>query len=149
MADTRIQLIAEDWIRSEWLPGQFKQSFQQKGLRLKPGGEFQFDAVSADGRIVANISTSSGITAGGKNPAAKLQKLRADMLFLLMAKAEKRLIVLTEKDMYDLCLKEKANGRVPEEIEFLHVELPAALAMALEQAKKKAADEVSPGRVSR
>jgi len=29
------------------------------------------------------------------------------MLFLLMIQAEKRLIVLTKKDMYNLCQKEK------------------------------------------
>jgi hypothetical protein len=146
MADTRIQLEAEDWVRREWLPKQFNQPFRRERLRLKPGGVFDFDAVSYDDTIVANISTSSGITAGGKNPAAKIQKIRADMLFLLMVRAEKRLVILTEKDMYELCRKEKTNGRVPEEIEFLHAELPVALVMALKEAKKKAADEVSPGR---
>lgn len=64
-----------------------------------------------------------------------------------MVKAEKRFIILTERNMYALCLKEKANGRVPNEIEFLHAELPLTLATALKEARKKAADEVSPGRV--
>jgi hypothetical protein len=95
---------------------------------------------------VASISTSNGITAGGKTPAAKIQKLRADMLFLLMVHAKRRLIILTEKDMFEICQKEKGNGRVPEEIEFLHAELPVNLAAALRKARKKASDEVSPGR---
>jgi len=68
------------------------------------------------------------------------------MLFLLMIQAKKRLIILTEKDMYELCRKEKVNGRVPNEIDFLLAELPDALAAALKEAKRKASDEVSSGR---
>ena len=99
MADTRVQLEAEDWVRCEWLPRQFNQQFRRGRLRLTAGVVFDVDALSADDTIVANISTSSGVTAGGKNPAAKIQKHRADMLFLLMIQAKKRLIILTEKDM--------------------------------------------------
>ena len=29
MADTRVQLEAEDWIRREWLPRQFNQQFRR------------------------------------------------------------------------------------------------------------------------
>jgi len=144
MADTRIQLEVEDWVRREWLPNKFNQQFRRERLRLNSGGVFDFDAVSSDNTIVSNISTSSGITSGGKNPSGKIQKLRADMLFLLMVKAEKRLIVLTEKGMYDLCLKEKSNGRVPLEVEFVLVELPESLAKSLQDAKSVASKEVSP-----
>jgi hypothetical protein len=144
MADTRVQLEAEDWVRREWLSQQYNQMFRRERLRLASGGVFDFDAVSADNTIVANISTSSGITAGGKSPAGKIQKLRADMLFLLMIQADKRLIVLTEKDMFDLCQKEKKGGRVPTEIEFIHVELPPDLREALREAKKISAKEVTP-----
>ena len=144
MADTRVQLEVEDWVRREWLPTKFNQQFRRERLRLSAGGVFDFDAVSSDNTIVANISTSSGITSGGKNPSGKIQKLRADMLFLLMVKAEKRLIVLTEKGMYDLCLKEKSNGRVPLEIEFVLVEIPEMLAASLHNAKSIASKEVSP-----
>ena len=68
------------------------------------------------------------------------------MLFLLMTQAKKRLIILTEKDMYELCRKEKVNGRVPDEIDFLLALLPVALAVTLKEARQKASDEVSPGR---
>jgi hypothetical protein len=146
MADTRVQLEAEDWVRREWLPKFFNQQFRRERLQLSAGGIFDFDAVSLDNTIVANISTSTGITSGGKNPAGKIQKLRADMLFLLMIKAEKRLIVLTEKGMYDLCIKEQGNGRVPLEIEFILVELPEALSMSLQNARSIASKEVSPNR---
>ena len=66
------------------------------------------------------------------------------MLFLLMTQAEKRLIVLTEKDMYELCIREKSSGRIPLEIEFLHAELPADLVKSLRAAKLVASKEVTP-----
>jgi len=146
MADSRVQVEIEEWIRHEWLPKEYGQTFRSERLQLTSGGLFAFDAVSADNKIVANISTSGGITSGGKNPAAKIQKLRADMLFLLMVQAEKRLIVLTEKDMFALCQKEKANGRVPQEIEFVVAQLPEVLAILLKAAQKNAAKEVTPYR---
>jgi hypothetical protein len=40
------------------------------------------------------------------------------MLFLTMVEAKRRVVLLTEKDMFEQCLKEKAGGRVPPEIEF-------------------------------
>lgn len=145
MANTNTQRRVESWLRNDWLPRQFGQEFRPKALVLKPGGTFDFDAVSTDGNIVVNISTSSGITMGGKYPSAKMQKLRADMLFLLMTNTQRRIILLTEKDMLNLCLQEKENGRVPLEIEFFHAEIPAVLDEELKAARKMASDEVFPG----
>jgi len=143
MADTRVQLQIEDWVRRRWLPEKYGHQFRPAHLQLKAGGYFDFDAVSTDDTIIANISTSSGITAGGNLPTAKLQKLRADMLFLLMVPATRRLIVLTERNMYDLCQKEKKSGRVPIEIEFVHAELPADLASKLAVSRQKASEEMT------
>jgi len=146
MANTRIQLEVEDWIRQKWLPQEFGQSFRPEKLRLDAGGVFDFDAVSTDNSIVASISTSNASTPGGKSGAGKLQKLRADMLFLSMAEAKRRIIVLTERDMYDLCQKEKKSGRVPLSIEFAHAELPTDLAVQLREAREVASREVSPAK---
>ena len=139
MADTRVQLQAEDWIRRTWLLQQYGQSFTRRRLTLNAGGDFEFDAVSADNSIVADISTS-----GGKAGAGKLHKLRADMLFLIMADAQRRIVVLTEHDMYEVCQEEKRNGRVPLDIEFVHAELPEDLASQLKEARGIASDEMSP-----
>lgn len=144
MADTRIQLEIENWIRTKWLPQKYHQEFKARSLRLNNGGTFNFDAVSADGLVVANISTSGSLTSGGKNASAKIQKLRSDMLFLIMVPTKTRLIVLSEKDMLELCLREKKKGRVPNEIEFLHAEIPEYLVRMLVDAKRIAAQEVTP-----
>jgi len=144
MADSRIQLEIEKWVRTYWLPEKYAQEFTPRSLTLSPGGKFDFDAVSSDGSIVGNISTSSALTARNKPGVAKMQKLRADMLFLLMVEAKTRLIILTERDMYDRCLREKEAGRIPQEIKFIHVEIPDDLKRRLTESKLIASQEVTP-----
>ncbi len=51
MADTRIQIQVEDWIRRNWMPKKFGQKFHRERLQLSSGGVFDFDAVSADNKI--------------------------------------------------------------------------------------------------
>ena len=93
---------------------------------------------------LGTISTSGSRTSGGKHASGKLIKIRSDILFLMLVKASRRIVVLTEEDMYELCMKESLDGRVPHEIEFLHAKLPEELAKNLDAARKKASAEVSP-----
>lgn len=145
MANTRVQTEVEDWVREKWMPGHFGCEFYRNRLILISGGVFDFDAVSHDRRIAVCISTSGGKTASGKHAVGKLFKLRSDMLFLLLAKEpEKRIIVLTEPDMLEVCSKEKAGGRVPQQIEFVLADLPEDLREKLTQARENASREVSP-----
>jgi hypothetical protein len=143
MADTRCQLECEDWVRLNFLPQEFGQPFHRERLKLSSGGVFDCDAVSADGQIAATISTSGAMTASGKHAVGKVMKLRSDMLFLLLAERPKSLVVLTERNMYDLCLRERQGGRVPTAIEFVYAELPADLAERLCVARGAASSEVS------
>jgi hypothetical protein len=142
MADTTYQRAVERWVRDAWLPRRFGISFEARSLRLRSGGLFEFDAVSVDGRIAANISTSSERTASGKHGVAKVQKIRADMLFLLLAECEQRLIVLTEHDMFDWWRREVGRGRVPHEIAFEHARLPSEMASTLHRARDAASREL-------
>lgn len=144
MADTRVQLEVEDWVRREWMLTQYGEPFYRERLLLTSGGYFDFDAVSADRSIAATISTSGAKTASGKHAVGKLLKIRSDMYFLLLANVLRRVVVLTEHDMYELCLKESAGGRVHGDIEFVHVEIPTDLATRLTAARSKASEEVSP-----
>lgn len=148
MADTRIQLEIERWIRTQWLPANYGQEFVPRRLCLSTGGYFDFDAVSADGSIVANISTSSAPTASKKPGSGKMNKLRSDILFLLMIAAKTRLLILTEPNMYAKCLRQKQIGRIPNEIEFALAEIPNELKQRLTEAKKLAAQEVTPYKAS-
>ena len=66
------------------------------------------------------------------------------MLFLLLAEAERRVVVLTSEDMFSLCEKEKTAGRVPQKIEFALAEIPPDLSGRLKVAQQAASKEVSP-----
>lgn len=145
MADTRTQLEVEDWVRRNWMQTHFRARFSRERLPLRSGGVFDFDAVSEDGSIVATISTSGSKTSGGKNAVGKILKLRSDMLFLTLVEAKRRVIVLTEKDMHDQCLKEAAGGRVPKEIEFVCASIPDELRNRLIRARANASEESSGG----
>jgi hypothetical protein len=147
MADTRTQLEVEDWIRRNWMPTHFGMKFGRERLRLQSGGVFDFDAVSDDRSIVATISTSGSKTSGGNGAVGKILKLRSDILFLTMTEAKRRIVVLTEKDMFDQCEKEFASGRVPREIEFICAPIPDELRTRLVAARLKASGESSTNRV--
>ena len=144
MADTRVQLEVEDWVREHWMQEHFGQPFNRKRLKLCSGGVFDFDAVSQDLQIVASISSSGGKTSSGKLPVGKLMKIRSDMLFLTMIDTKRRIVVLIDADMLKLCQKEVDGGRVPDTIEFLRAEIPEELKLRLHKAQETASKEVSP-----
>ena len=143
MADTRLQLEVEKWVCSVVLPRKYGRTFAPKPVRLTPGGSFDFDAVSDDGKIVACISTSGWKTSSGKGGTGKVQKIRSDMFFLLLARgAKRRVAVFTEPDMAEFWQGEHAKGRLPKSIELLKVSVPGALDRRLRQARKRASREV-------
>ncbi|NMB80865.1 MAG: hypothetical protein GYA14_03515 [Ignavibacteria bacterium] len=144
MANTRTQVEIEDWLRTNWLPEYYGQKFRRERLKLNSGGVFDFDAVSEDDKIVVIISTSSAVTSSGKEGVGKLHKLHSDIMFLLMSDCVKRVILLTENDMYNKCIKEKEAGRMPLQIEFMLASIPEDLAIKLKQAKVVASKEVTP-----
>jgi len=144
MANSNIRREVEDWIRGDWLPEQFGQTFERRRVALSTGGDYQFSAVSDDDRVVAVVSTSGALTSSGNLGAGKLQKIRADMLFLTMlGVCDKRLIVMTEQSMYDQMMKEKEAGRVPPPIEFMLARLPRELRKRLTAAQRDASAEMS------
>jgi hypothetical protein len=143
VADTRIQLEVEDWVRRNWMAAEFEMRFSRERLPIRSGGVFDFDAVSEDHSVVATISTSGSKTSGGKHAVGKILKLRSDMLFLTMVEAKRRIIVLTERDMCDQCQREAAGGRVPPEIEFVCAIIPDELRIRLVAARLRASGESS------
>ncbi|PYO63146.1 MAG: hypothetical protein DMD28_03060, partial [Gemmatimonadetes bacterium] len=80
MADTITQRRAEQWIREVWLPSVFRQTFRKQPVRLTSGGEFEFDAISSDRRVIVTVSTSRHHTNSGRRGAGKLNKIRSDIL---------------------------------------------------------------------
>ena len=139
MADTRVQVMVADWVRCEWMLERYGQRFSREPVDLSSGGVSDFDAVSADATIVANISTS-----GSKPASGKMHRVRSDIYFLLLAKADRKLMLLTERDMYERWLSEVEGGRVPDSVEFVRVEIPDDLDLKLKASRRVASREVTP-----
>lgn len=143
MADTRVQLEVEEWVRDKILRPRFRKRFESKSVKLRSGGFFRFDAVSKGNEMVASVSTSRWATEGGKRGSGKLQKLRADALFLMLVRARRRLLVFTEPDMFRLCRTELKAGRLPQTIEAVIAPLPSALQRRLARARRVSSREQS------
>ena len=73
----------------------------------------------------------------------KMLKIRSDMYFPLLTDAQRRLVVLTEADMFAQCQKEAAGGRVPKTVEFFHAEIPHDLKVRLVASRGVASGEIS------
>ena len=130
MADSTIATKeVENWIRSEFLPKKYHQSFAKRKLGVQSGGEFECDAVSEDGKIVCFISTRLGKTADGKPDADVLAKIRKDAFWAgsLSEKPQEIVFAFTDKSMVELIKQEKENGRFPKHIKTLLVKLPAKI----------------------
>ncbi len=147
MADTRAQKNGEEWVLSDFLQKRYGERFTGRKVLLAWGGKFEFDAVNADGSIIANISTSSAVTARDKFATAKVQKIKCDTLYPLYARgAKQRLLIFTESDMLRHFEKEVRNGRFPKGVKLLHAPLPTLLQQEVEHSRKIASEETSPNR---
>lgn len=146
MTDTSAQRLVERWIRKSYLPGIFHQVFRERQLPLIWGGSFNFDAVSDDGRIAANISTSKAITRGKSKGEGKFHKIFADTLYLLNANGlERRMLLFTEQDMYYEFYRRRHIGRFPQEpqIDLILVDdIPQELRKGLEKSRNAASLEI-------
>ncbi len=142
MASSRVQKQCEVWIVENWLPSQFGQQFFERRMQMQDRGFFEFDAVSEDEKIVGNVSTATAYTHRGAVASGKKSKIRADCLMLSLVQAEHKLLLLTEPCMTELSQKEQAQGRLPLDIEVVHVDLPRELKQALHSARITASKEV-------
>ena len=149
MADTRVQVEVEGWVRKQ-LEKEYGEVFIKKQVELKWGGWFEADAWSRSG-IVACISTSRYKTSGGKPGSGKVNKLYKDLLFMLNMRGVKEIyFVVTERDMYEYLCRRREEGRFPPETEvrLKFMDLPDALRYDLELARQEASIETSPKKES-
>ena len=114
------------------------EPFARTKVRLVSGGEHSYACVNADKSAVGTICTS-GPRPGGKT------KVRADLYFLLMAKAARRFVVFTDPDMDAYFRDERKKGQIPSDIGFMLAEgIPDDLIERMKAAQRNASDEVSP-----
>lgn len=143
MADTKAQIEAETWIREQYLPKKYGQSFQQKSLELQSRALARFDAVSEDGEIVAAISTCSGFSSNGRKNEDELNQTRSAALRFLMLDyiPKERLMIFTEQSMIDIVKDEKKRDRFPKALKIVRVKLPADLEARVAGSQTPASEE--------
>ena len=146
MADTSAQKRAELWIVRHFMPQRFDGlAFEEQRVPLVWGGQFAFDAVSADRSIVGLVSTSAAKTSGSKQATAKIQKLKCDTFYLTnVAVPCRKLLVFSEQSMLEHFQKDVRAGRFPKDIELIHAELPPEILADVHTARLEAQREVSP-----
>lgn len=130
----------------DWLEKEYGVAFGRNRLPLRGcEGLHYFDAVSSDGRIVAEIKTASGRTSGGKHPSGKRASAFEQLYFLSLAQAETKLLVLTDPEFFEI-MKAKTTGMVPANITLLACPLPPELARIVLSVTNEASEEIDRGK---
>jgi hypothetical protein len=114
---------------------------QQRKMPIRWNGEgtgsFEFDAVSADGRIVACLSTAGNLYPG------QLRKLIMDAAFMwLVPDAQRNILAVVDHHVAKKLEALKNRGRLPPKTEIVVLDLPAQMRVDLETFRKIAAVEV-------
>lgn len=148
MADTSyIKKEVEPWVRN-WLSNQFPgHIFESRVLPLTritwdSPGNHEFDAVSEDGRIVASIKGHSWKTRTGNLPMAKYASLYQELYFLSLAEADKRFLILTNKELFD-DFRNRSRGKIADGIELIFCLLPEYLRLRMKKIIDQASREMA------
>jgi hypothetical protein len=131
----------ERYVR-ERLAAEYGAAFSAEVLPLVSGGTHEFDAVSADLRVVASIKSSSGKTSSGGVPTGKIKNAIAELYFLSLVRAAVRLLVLTNPDFYQI-LRDALKGRLAKGLGLKLIELPTEMVAKVRQVQGAASKEMS------
>lgn len=141
MADTSLLgAEVEDAVRAE-LCRELGVDFVKKKLTLKSGGQFNFDAVSPDGRIVVSIKSSRGTTRGGKPTTGAIKAAVADLYYLSLVDADRRILVVTDQGFFER-LSHDLQQRIAPGLELKHIQLPPELDGKVNATLRRASDEM-------
>lgn len=132
----------EPYVRGE-LQRLHARTFSSQVLRLSPGGTHEFDAVAEDGSVIASIKSLSGNTSGGKRPAGKYAACLAELYFLTLVKAPRRMLVLTTPSLHTMFAR-YMQGRLHPGLEIELIVVPPEIQAEIDRIKDIASGEVSP-----
>jgi len=141
MASTTALEESFDWIRNQ-LAGEAGVSFAKRTVPLTTGGQHTFNAVAADGSLIATITNSSGATSGRKKPVGKLHSAINYIYFLSLVSAPRRMLIVTNPE-FDRYLRAELAGALAPGIEVTLIELPAELSQRVGQVTRDASDEMT------
>ena len=100
-----------------------------------------FDGVSKDGEVIVTVANNSGLTSGGKKPTGKLRSVFTTCYFLMLTQAKRRILVLTDKEFYDIF--ERDSDGLLKGIELVYVALPSEIEEIKRSVTIKASEEMS------
>jgi hypothetical protein len=149
VADTRLlKNQVESYIRGA-LEKEFGQRFTTQSLIVGKRADgspacHEFDAVSADRRIVAGIKSSSGKTSSGRRPSGKIAAAYKELYFLSLAQAERRILVLSDPEFYKI-MESDCDGRLAPGLELMLIPLSPELARQVQTVHTTASQEMSGG----
>ena len=129
MADTaKIAKLVEPPVR-KWLATKYGGGpYRERKLVLVTGKKVSFDAVSADGSVVASILSNRALTGTGHVNSGGLHKAETDFWRLANIKDKKvrhRLMVFTDRDFRDSVERRLGNpGALHVETEFFELQAP-------------------------
>ena len=125
MTETTHLQAAEQYVLRK-LRSRYGVEFRSEHVRLSTGGFHVFDAVASDQSVVAVIRSASGRTANGQDSAAQITDCVAELYYLSLVEAARRLLVLTSPEFHALFGK-VMRGKVAPGITVTHLPLPAAV----------------------
>ncbi|MCL6447252.1 MAG: hypothetical protein K6U04_03725 [Armatimonadetes bacterium] len=138
---TYLRKNVEEYVRKE-LAREFGIAFKPRLLTLITGGKHEFDAVSDDGTIVASIKTAGGKTARGRVPSGKIKNAEAELYYLTLVSASKRLLVFTSQEFYQI-MSARLEGRLAPGLSLKLVLLPRNMQEEIKRIQRVASNEVS------
>jgi hypothetical protein len=143
MVNSRFLTTAvEDHVR-DVLSVEFQIVFHRQRVKLQPGGYHEFDAVSDNGRVVASIKTAPGGGSGARHSSTKVTNCIAELYFLSLARANKKLLVLTSAEFHQMFLAAMA-GKIPNGVQVVHIPLPAEIQDRVAAVQRASGDETQP-----
>lgn len=147
MANTAMLRYKVEPVIREMLKATFGQGFSSQILTLLGGATREFDAVSSDGRIVASIKSSSGLTSGGKFPGGKVNGCIADLYYLSLLRVPVRQLILTNPEFFAIFTK-RMRGAVAPGIDVVLLPLPAELQAEVDAIVLAASEEIDKGKAT-
>jgi hypothetical protein len=140
MADTSLLKPVSEYAVDE-VSKKLNIKLARQKVKIGFNKEKTFDGVSIDGDIVIKVLNHSGLTSGGNIPSAKIRSTYADCYFLSLTKARKKVLVLTNKEFYDIFNHDSIG--LLNDIELMYIELSDKYKAITSEVSKLASDEMS------
>lgn len=152
MANTEpLKREVEDFIRTK-LARRFGVNFEKRKVPLAhvlpPRGVHEFDAVAADGSVIAGIISSAPRTSGGKRNVGAVHHATGELYYLSLAHAGRKLLICTDPEFHEL-MRSVMKGRLAKGLELVPIRLSPRIERLVRGVRRKASKEIVSRRTPR